>query len=469
MIDLNDIKSKVHDKYKSTLGDDAMNDKDIECDDEFGSDEDYDCIARAIRYASLLMETERIKSGIKKSAETTVKVFGSTLKTFGFGYVADGVKILSLLDDVQKEGGDADDFAKAIAKYAFGKGSGALLNKAKEKAPNLFDGETLSGEGLTILADLAKTESGKFFDKLISPSKEELFNYPGKSTYCTEYYYGEITSNEDEDGDEIIKDHVGPVLIIRIGFNCECRPDKTGELKRGIVRYNIPLDLVENPNAWAMDSWKRKAPFITTPPDYIYNPINDKITVKATAECCDKGNDDISYIDPMSQPDQTIGYTAGIGFSNDFEEVSYCAGVEYLKRISNKKSDTYLGGGVSYGGTSFDGYTTSRVMVGPKIQIHTPITPSGETQWVNGFKGYYSFGNRENNGYKDKTSGVELSLYSGFNIQLNEKTAVGIEFPIITWDKLTIKPENGSDYEVDNTSLLLNKGNPLKLNLRYRF
>ncbi len=471
MIDLNDIKSKAHNKYKSTSGEDVRVDEDIEVTDDYGSSQDYECLSKAINYGSLLMETERIKSGIKKSAETTVKVFGSTLKTFGFGYLTDGVKILSLLDEVQKEGGDADDFAKAIAKYAFGKGSSALLNKAKEKAPNLFDGETLSGEGLSILADLAKTESGKFFDKLISPSKEVLFDYEGTSTYCTEYYYGEISSNSDNDGNEIIEDHIGPIVIIRIGFNCKCRKDKTNELKRGIVRYNIPLDLVKNPNAWPIDSWKRKAPFVTTPPDYIYSPIKEKITVKVTAECCDKGNDDedVSYIDPLEQPDQTIGYNVGLGFQNDFEDVSYCAGVEYLKRISDKKSDTYIGGGISYIGTSFNDFKTSTVMVGPKVQIHTPISHSGDTQWVNGLKGYFMFGNQKNGNLKDKTSGVEASIYSGFNIQLNKKTSIGVEFPVFTWEKIKIKPEVGADYEVDGTSLLLNKGNPLKLSIRHSF
>jgi len=200
------------------------------------------------------------------------------------------------------------------------------------------------------------------------------------------------------------------------------------------------------------------------------SPKNAKIDV-LTLECCpsEEKEEEVSYIEPIKQPDQTIGYTAGIGFSNDFEEVSYCAGVEYLKRISDKKSDTYLGGGVSYGGTSFNGFKTSTIMIGPKIQIHTPITPSGETQWVNGIKGYYSFGNRKNNGYTDKTTGIEASIYSGFNIQINKKTSIGIEFPVFTWEKIKIKPENGNDYEVDGTSLLLNKGNPLKLSLRHRF
>ena len=50
-----------------------------------------------------------------------------------------------------------------------------------------------------------------------------------------------------------------------------------------------------------------------------------------------------------------------------------------------------------------------------------------------------------------------------------KKAAVGIEFPVITWDKIKIKPEMGTDYEFDNTSILLNKGNPVKLSLRYKF
>lgn len=198
---------------------------------------------------------------------------------------------------------------------------------------------------------------------------------------------------------------------------------------------------------------------------------NAKLEV-LTLNCCptkEKEEEKVSLIEPIEQPDQTIGYNIGFGFQNDFEDISYCGGVEYLKRISDKKSDTYFGGGISYLGTSFNDNKTNQVMVGPKIQIHTPISHNGDTQWVNGFKGYYSFGNQKNNTYTDKTTGIELSLYSGFNIQLNEKAAVGIEFPVITWDKIKIKPEIGADYEFDNTSLLLNKGNPVKLSLRYKF
>jgi len=172
---------------------------------------------------------------------------------------------------------------------------------------------------------------------------------------------------------------------------------------------------------------------------------------------------------PIEQPDQTIGYAVGLGFENDFKDVSYCAGVEYLKRISDKKSDTYFGGEISYLGTSFNDFKTNTIMVGPKIQIHTPISQSGDAQWVNGIKGDYLFGNQKNNGFTDKITGIKASIYSGFNIQLNKKTSVGIEFPVFTWEDIKIKPENGNDYEVDGTSLLLNKGNPIKFSLRHSF
>jgi hypothetical protein len=199
-------------------------------------------------------------------------------------------------------------------------------------------------------------------------------------------------------------------------------------------------------------------------------PIDSKINV-LSLECCGYKSpvEDSSYIDPMPMPDQTIGYSAGLGFQNDFEEISYCFGAEYLKRISNKKCDTYLGGGISYEGTSFDGNTTNLLMGGPKIQWHTPINQNGDTQWVNGFKGNYMIGNQKNGDYKDKLSGIQAGIYSGFNIQLNEKTSVGIEIPVFTWEKIKIKPEMGTDYEFDGTSLLLNKGNPAKINFRFRF
>ena len=242
---------------------------------------------------------------------------------------------------------------------------------------------------------------------------------------------------------------------IKFDVNCNCPiKDAPEQVKSGVVEYTATSE-------GTYTASKRT-----------YGKVK-KTEIDIVKLVCCKGDipEDASYVDPMpiSQPDQTIGYTAGLGFENDFEEVSYCVGGEYLKRISDKKSDIYVGGGISYLGTSYNDNKTNQVMIGPKIQIHTPITLSKEVQWVNGFKGYYSFGNRKNNGYTDKTSGIELSLYSGFNIQLNEKAAVGIEFPVITWDKIKIKPEMGTDYEVDGTSLLLNKGNPVKLSLRYKF
>jgi hypothetical protein len=240
-------------------------------------------------------------------------------------------------------------------------------------------------------------------------------------------------------------------IKFNVACNCPIR-DAPEKVKSGVVEYTATSE-------GTYTASKRT-----------YGKIK-KTTIDIVKLVCCKGDipEDASYTEPISQPDQTIGYNVGFGFENDFEDISYCAGVEYLKRISDKKSDVYFGGGVSYLGTSYNETTTNQFMVGPKIQIHTPITPSEEVQWVNGFKGYYSFGNQKNNGYTDKTTGIELSLYSGFNIQLNEKAAVGIEFPALTWDKIKIKPEMGADYEFDNTSLLLNKGNPIKLNLRYNF
>lgn len=349
MIDMDMIQRKLHNKYKSTSYNDVVNNKSIEIDDFYGTGANEICIAKAIEAASYFMEVGRLKSGMKKSAEETIKIFGSTFKAFGFGFVVDGVKILSLLDDVQKEGGDADDFAKAIAKYAFDKGSGKLLEKAKEKAPGLFEDETLSGEGIKFLADMAKKESAIFFDKLINPPKEELFDYeeastlfPALRTYgnCKRLFHGEIQSNEDE----LIEDHVGPVLIIKIGLTCECQKNQVGDLKDGIVRFNIPLDLVKNPNAWSQDDKRRK--IFAAPLEYIYTLIEDKVTINATAQCCD-GTNKISYVDPSKNADSNddkgyfqIGTFVGlpIGEEKDFYSMVLGAELSYLFNINNNLS-----------------------------------------------------------------------------------------------------------------------------------
>lgn len=250
---------------------------------------------------------------------------------------------------------------------------------------------------------------------------------------------------------------------IKVEVNCNCPiRDAPEKIKSGKLEYiSTPVEGTSVSVIRNTKNYKSKYGL----------PKTTKIKI-VDLVCC-KGDipedEDASYTEPISQPDQTIGYNVGLGFQNDFEDVSYCAGVEYLKRISDKKSDTYVGGGISYLGTSFNDFKTNTVMVGPKIQIHTPISHSGDTQWVNGLKGYYMFGNQKNGGFKDNTSGIEASIYSGFNIQLNEKTSIGVEFPVLTWENLKIKPEMGGDYEIDNTSLLLNKGNPLKLSIRHSF
>lgn len=299
MIDQDQIKRLVTEKYKSVYSQNVELDDRIEIQPAggLGSGNSTACVARGISYASKVIEIDRLEAGIKKSAKTTVDVFASTLKTFGFGYAVDGVKILALLDDVQKEGGDVEDFAKGIAKYAFDKGSGALLDKAKAKAPDLFKDDTLSGEGLKFLANLAKSESNKFFNTLLNPAKKELYQFE-KNGNCKEYHYAEIVSNEDK----IIKDHVGPVLIMKVGFFCECQNFKVNELKQGIVKYNIPLDLVKNPNA-------SNGGFFSSPPDYVYAPIEKKITITATADCCDMTNSEsISFSDQRELPKLLIGY-----------------------------------------------------------------------------------------------------------------------------------------------------------------
>ncbi|MBN4070614.1 outer membrane beta-barrel protein [Olleya sp. AH-315-F22] len=162
-------------------------------------------------------------------------------------------------------------------------------------------------------------------------------------------------------------------------------------------------------------------------------------------------------------PEQTFGFGAGVGFANDFDETTFCLSAEYLRKLgSTENCGLYLGGEATYENSSFNGFKTSTFMLGPKIQYNTPITPSKQTQFVAGVMAQYEFGKIDNNGFNEDVTGIDLCLYSGFNIRVSEKWSIGAQFPILNYEKLTFKSDNG-EFKADNTTLAINKNNPLKI------
>lgn len=311
MIDLNDIQMKITTKYNKTS---VENKAEIERPEGHDSHDDIECANKAFRRSILHIEEERLASGIRQSISITMSVFGSTLGSMGFKYAVEGVEILQMLDEVQEAGGDADDFTEALAKYAYKKGTGKLVDKVKEANPDLFGDETPGQEVLNKLMDEAKSQSEKFFNSLIAPKKTMLFEDEETEQGCYYYYTGEIDANEDD----VVPDHTGPILVLKVGILChKCPPGIINPVKSSILRINVPLELKKNPKAWKDGTAKSIMRVISTvPPDYIYEANIDKITMKLISDCCSGTTDeDATYLDPDDDNTYAISMT---GFSMDF-------------------------------------------------------------------------------------------------------------------------------------------------------
>lgn len=176
-------------------------------------------------------------------------------------------------------------------------------------------------------------------------------------------------------------------------------------------------------------------------------------------------NDDEGIEDLMQN--QTIGFGAGVGFSQDFDETTWCVTAEYLYQINTDEyKGWYVGGEVTHSNTSFNDFSSSRTVAGGKFQYNFSAVPSGETQFVAGLMANYAFGNNDFNGFKDDFNGTVFCVYGGANVRISEDWSIGLQFPVLIFENLTFKPESGGEFKTDATSLFINKDNPLKIVIR---
>ncbi len=170
-------------------------------------------------------------------------------------------------------------------------------------------------------------------------------------------------------------------------------------------------------------------------------------------------------------PKQTIGVAVGAGFTQDFDETTFCVSAEYLRRIhiSETNKGWYAGVEATYENSSFNDFKSNRFVGGPKLQYNLPITPSQETQFTAGLMTNYTTGTNDFSGFEETFNGFIGCIYGGINIRVNEDWSVGGQFPILVYESLTFEPESGGEFKVDGTSLLVNKSNPLKIFVRKRF
>ena len=248
-------------------------------------------------------------------------------------------------------------------------------------------------------------------------------------------------------------------LSTEVFVECDCKDGDDGsKVKAGVYEYS---SIVEGIFTYTEVSFGQSKKSV--------------ITIKSL-ECCPEKeekeeptktalNDDDGIEDLMQN--QTIGFGAGLGLTQDFEEITWCVTAEYLYQINTDEyKGWYVGGEATYQNTSFDDFSSNRTVVGAKVQHNFSAVPSGETQFVAGLMGNYAFGSNDNNGFKDDFTGTIFCAYGGVNIRICENWSIGAQFPILIFENFTFEPESGGEFKTDATSLFINKDNPLKIVIR---
>nr|WP_321233912.1 hypothetical protein [uncultured Psychroserpens sp.] len=250
-------------------------------------------------------------------------------------------------------------------------------------------------------------------------------------------------------------------LSTEVYVDCECNENDTeNKVKNGSYEYS---SFVEGLFTYSKTTFgSPKSPIITIKSLECCPPKEDKEEPTETALNDDEGIKDL-------MPDQTMGFGAGVGFGQDFEETTWCVTAEYLYQINTDEyKGWYVGGEVTHSNTSFGDFSSNRTLAGAKIQYNISAVPSGETQFVAGLMANYGFGNTDNNGFKDDFTGTIFCAYGGANIRVCENWSIGLQFPILIFENFTFKPESGGEFKTDATSLFINKDNPLKIIIRRR-
>jgi hypothetical protein len=250
-------------------------------------------------------------------------------------------------------------------------------------------------------------------------------------------------------------------LKTEVNIKCDCTDESSSkEIAAGILDYEATIS------------------GIYTSSKISFNEVKQPKVTKRSLQCCPEKeekeeptetalNDDEGIKDLM--PNQTIGFGAGIGLSQDFEETTYCFTGEYLYQLnSDEYKGWYVGAEVTHNITSFGDFNSNKTIAGGKFQYNFSGVPSGETQFVAGLMGNFAFGNNDNNGFKDDFTGTIFCAYSGVNIRVSDNWSIGAQFPVLIFENYTFNPENGGEFKTDATSLFINKDNPLKIIIRRR-
>ena len=254
-------------------------------------------------------------------------------------------------------------------------------------------------------------------------------------------------------------------LNTEVIVDCNCNDDSNPlEIKYGVLDYEADVTGIFTSSKITFDEVSKAKVSVRS---IACCPFTKDEEEPALAALNENGDCDDCIEDLM--PDQTIGVGAGVGFAQDFDETLFCFTAEYLYQLNDDKyKGWYVGAEGSYSNTSFGDISTNKTMVGGKVQHNFSAVPSGQTQFVAGLMANYAFGNNDFNGTKDDFSGTIFCAYAGANIRVSENWSVGLQFPFLIFENFTFKPEGGGEFKTDNTTLFINKDNPLKIILRRR-
>lgn len=252
-------------------------------------------------------------------------------------------------------------------------------------------------------------------------------------------------------------------LSTTITMICDCEQQPPADLSEGTVTYKAEIRSTRTNNKLQFNKAKLLGP------------------IHIDAQCCgledeyveedDENEEPMGPTQEYTPPQQTLGGSAGIGFSQDFEEINYCIGLEYLFQLTQFGANPlYAGAHASYGGFSFNGNESSLFQLGASVQLFTPFSDYlNRVHITNGISASYLIGSQTTNGLTDNLNGYSIMLHTGLNLPINENVSISLMVPVVSFQHVSFSnDENAVDISVNETTVLINKNNPLQIGLRFR-
>ena len=186
----------------------------------------------------------------------------------------------------------------------------------------------------------------------------------------------------------------------------------------------------------------------------------------------DFDSDDNQFNNGVEWSDFTVGGGAGFGLSdvNGNSTTSFRAGAEFLAKIlgedQNPNGAGYLGAYGAYTNINSDAVNENTSQFGLKFSYFDRITAFNEVQLIYGAKAFLENGSVEFSESTEDLSGFGICGYTGANFKINNVWSIGVEVPLLTYRSTTFEA-NGSEFESDTFSGLINLNNPITATARF--